>query len=82
MLGLKTYTTISGFKVYAVCVPVCVPNEISDPLEMELQAVVSHLYWVLGTKLKPFGRAANSLTTESFFLPICLVWERIVPMPQ
>jgi hypothetical protein len=43
-----------------VCVCVCVhvlaePGEVSDPLQLELQA------WMVGTKLRSSGRAANTL---------------------
>jgi hypothetical protein len=33
---------------------------VSDPLELELEVVVSHLVWMLGAKLLP-----NSLTAAS-----------------
>ena len=33
--------------------------------ELELQVVVSHLMWMLGTKLRSSGKAAMLLTTES-----------------
>ena len=45
-----------------VCVYVCLcvqewtftwkPERASDPLKLELQAVVSHLTWVMGTELR------------------------------
>lgn len=34
----------------------------SDPLELELQVAVSHLVWVLGTKLGSSVRAAKTLS--------------------
>lgn len=34
-----------------------------DPLELELQLVVSHLLWVLGTKLGSSGRKEELSTT-------------------
>lgn len=36
-------------------------KRVLDPLEMEQQVVVSHLTWVLGTKLKPSPRQASAL---------------------
>jgi hypothetical protein len=33
----------------------------SDPLELELQAVVSCLVWVMGSELRPSGRAVSDL---------------------
>lgn len=35
--------------------------EASDPVELELQAVVSHLVWVPGMELRSSGRAACNL---------------------
>ena len=35
------------------------------PPELELQVVVSHFMWMLGTKLRSSGKAAVLLTTES-----------------
>lgn len=38
---------------------------VSDSLQMELQAVVSHLVWVLGLKLRSSEEQAVLLTMES-----------------
>ena len=35
-------------------------KKISEPLELELQVVVSHPVWVLGTKLGSSARATNA----------------------
>jgi hypothetical protein len=37
-----------------------VQKRSSDPLEIELQVVVSHLTWVLGTELRSSGRTVCS----------------------
>lgn len=39
-----------------------VQEKATDTLELELQAVVSCLMWVLGTEPGSFGRAANTLS--------------------
>ena len=36
-------------------------KRISDPLELELQVVMSCLIWVQGTEIKPSGRASSIL---------------------
>jgi hypothetical protein len=38
---------------------------VLDPLELELQAFVSHVTWVLGAKLSPLEEQHMLLTTES-----------------
>lgn len=35
-------------------------NRVLNPLELELQAIICHLMWVLGTKLQSSARALNS----------------------
>lgn len=35
-------------------------KSISDPLELELDVVVSHLMWMLGAELRPSARAPNA----------------------
>lgn len=57
--------------VICICVCLCVVcalrcrclerSEVSDPLELELQVVVNHAVWVLGTKLGSFARAVSAL---------------------
>lgn len=43
---------------------------MSDPLELELQAVVSHMAWVLGTEPGSSRKSSQSfLTTEPFLQP-------------
>lgn len=37
---------------------------LSDPLELELQIVVSHWMWVLGTRLRSSEEQPGPLTTE------------------
>lgn len=34
---------------------------MSDSLELQSQMVVSHLTWEMGTKVRPFARAASAL---------------------
>lgn len=36
-------------------------NRILDPVELELEVVVSHPMWVLGIKLRFYGRAISVL---------------------
>jgi hypothetical protein len=57
-----------------VCVHMCITHmhrgafggskSVSDPLELELQAAVNYLIWVLGIQLRSFERAGSVLTTE------------------
>lgn len=67
-LSLKFFTFY--LHVYmCVCVIVCYmcvdakggPKKVLDPLELDLQVVMSHLKWVLGTKLRSFERDASTL---------------------
>lgn len=39
-------------------------SKILDFLELDLQAVVNHLKWAPGIKLKSFGRVINTLADE------------------
>ena len=48
--------------VYAYRVTLGGQKRPSDPLELELQVAVSHLVWVLGTKLGSSVRAAKTLS--------------------
>lgn len=43
--------------------------EISDVRELELQMVVSHLMWVLGTEFRSGGREYMLLSTGQFLQP-------------
>ena len=43
-------------------------EEVLDPLELELQAIVSYTKWVLGIKLQ-FYRRATSITNHWAILP-------------
>lgn len=40
----------------------------TDPLELELKAVVSHLTWVLGTELRSPGRIIHALNCKAITL--------------
>jgi hypothetical protein len=42
---------------------------MSDPLELELQAVSSHLMWVLGTKARTSIQAASTLAHKDVSKP-------------
>lgn len=44
-----------------ICVRVQVPTEVTDPLKQEVQAAVSHLQWLLGTKPEYPDGAAMAL---------------------
>lgn len=67
-----------GIPVWVRATCIQVPTEARGslwiPLELELQADVSPLTWVLGTKLRSSGRAGalSSLTTQSY----CLILEQ------
>lgn len=43
-----------------------IQKTVLDILELELQEIVSHPIWVLGTELRSSERVAYALTTESF----------------
>jgi hypothetical protein len=43
------------------------PEPASDPLELELQAVVSHLMWELRAELESFGRSENVASGFVFY---------------
>lgn len=45
------------------------PQKALNPLELELQAVMSHSAWVLGPEHMSSGRAAIPLTTEPSLQP-------------
>lgn len=47
-----------------------VRNRAIGSSELELQASVSCLTWVLGTELKACGRAASSFTNEPSLQPL------------
>ena len=67
--GLTSLALLLFFKKICVCVCVCVcgvhggQKRVSDPLELELQVVVSRLMWVLVTELRSSTRAARALNT-------------------
>ena len=42
---------------------------MSDPLKLELQAVVSHLTWRLRTELSPLHEQYKIITTEPYLQP-------------
>lgn len=59
--------------VYRMCAGACkVQERLSDPLELELLEVASHLLWLLGAELGCSTRASSSLHPES---QIQLHWE-------
>lgn len=50
--------------LYGVCAPKCLDpwrSEVTDPLELELQNIVSHSTWVLGTELGSSRTAGRTL---------------------
>lgn len=42
----------------------CKSQKSLDPLELDLHVVVSHLMWVLGTKLGSSARAVSALRDQ------------------
>lgn len=44
-------------------------KRVSDPLELELQEVVSHLIWMLGIELRSYGRAVSALNLSHLSNP-------------
>lgn len=50
--------------------------EATDPPELELQEVGSHLMWTLGTELGPLHVPHMLLTTGAPLGPLYLVFER------
>lgn len=55
----------------SVCLWVCAQVRVPEvrkgcqtPLELQSQRVVSHLTWVMGTKVRPFASALNVWTTS------------------
>jgi hypothetical protein len=61
-----------------VCVPDCLyahvyiqclhrPDRASDFLELELEEVVSHLMYILGTQCGSYARAASFLNSSAIF---------------
>ena len=67
-----------ALKSLCVCVCVCMcecrclksSGKGARPLELELQAVVSCIMWVLGTVSGPSVRAANALNQSSVSSPV------------
>lgn len=61
-------------------------KKVLDPLELELQVIVSCLTWALGTKLGPSGRTASALilTTKSSQPPPgpSLLWRQSFMYPR
>lgn len=40
-------------------------KKVMDPLELKLQAVVTHCMWVLGTELRSSGKSASTLNHDA-----------------
>lgn len=63
----------SLFVIMAICTDMCMGGlgcqRCQMPLGMRLQAVVSHLIWVLGPKLTSFVRTVYALTSELSLQP-------------
>lgn len=63
-----------------MCVWVCAQEcgclqspELTDPLELDLQVIVSHLVWGLRIKLGSSGRAVQALKCfKTLFYSICV----------
>lgn len=51
------------------------------PVELKLQAVVSHSEWVLGTKLRSFSRVRSALDSRAISLPPSLVFLCLTLLP-
>ena len=47
--------------IYAMCMPLEAGRRHWIPLELEFQAVVGHVIWVLGSETGTSGRAASTL---------------------
>ena len=59
--------------VHCECAIACGGQRVLDCLELGLQAVMSHLMWVLGTEPWSFGTHFQPLSHLSSFLPsVCL----------
>lgn len=55
---------------------------MSDPLELDLQAIVNHPAWVLGAKLQSFARAVCALQMSHLSsLWLCHFSLRLVLLP-
>lgn len=64
-----------------VCAPecACLQKRASDPRELELQTVASHLMWVLGTELDASRRAAGGCNGRAMSPPSsCMILNRII----
>lgn len=42
-------------------------SQVLEPVELELQVIVSHVMWMLGTELGFYATAANILLTIELF---------------
>lgn len=69
------FKKISFYLYVCAFLPECMPctwrcpqrsEEVADPMELELQAVVNFKAWVLGTKLGSSRREASTTTPLSF----------------
>lgn len=50
-----------------------VQMKVSDPLEMELQVIVSHLIWALGAELRTFNPCPVPLTAGPSLHPTSII---------
>lgn len=48
---------------------------VLDPLELELQEIVSCLIWGLGTKLKSFATIVTAFNCRKVFLSLCHIFK-------
>lgn len=53
-------------------------ESVSDPLKLELQAVMSYLMWLLGMDSGFFTSVAVLLTTEHLFSPLSSSWKACI----
>ena len=51
-----------------------VQMKVSDPLELELQVIVSHLIWALGAELRTFNPSPVPLTAGPSLHPTSVDW--------
>lgn len=83
---LKVQCTFFLFEIYSkLCVFVCCVTTYTgtprdqgrglDALELGLQAIVSHLVWVLGIKLGSFGRAVSAVNHWTLY-PMSFIFRK------
>lgn len=57
--GVDVYVCVHVYLPYVCGHPEC-QKRVSDPVELQLQASVSRLMWVLGATVQPSGRAIGT----------------------